>query len=91
MPIWCTPMASTPANGPGPTTLMKMMAYTSSGKERSTSRMNLPTRGRMRLFHRLAEASSVKGTASTVPTVVPKKPMAMVTSIRWRISSLVPL
>ena len=46
MPIWCTPMASTPANAPGPTTLMKMIAYTSSGNARSTSSTNLPTRAR---------------------------------------------
>ena len=91
MPIWCTPMASTPANAPGPTTLMKMIAYTSSGNARSTSSTNLPTRGTTGFFHRLREARSVNGTARTVPMVVPKKPMPTVSSIRWKISSELPV
>ena len=91
MPTMWTPRARTPAAGPGPTTLTKMMAYTSSGNALSRSVTNFAapaTAGVCR--HRVVALMKDQGNAMTVAMTMLRKAMQMVWSMRLTRSSPLP-
>ena len=71
-------MASAPAKGPRPTTLIQISAQISTSTERTTSKTRFVAKRTRRLGMALRAARNAAGSASTAAVSVPRKAMASV-------------
>ena len=78
-------MAKAPANGPGPTTFTKIIAYTSSGTALKISQNIFPILDTIgKLFQSFLALNKDTGNASITPIQVPKNAISIVSNKRLK-------
>ncbi|MPN64277.1 hypothetical protein SDC9_212048 [bioreactor metagenome] len=79
MPIEVTDIVRTPANGPGPVTLINMIPYMNEGKARITE-INISPVRLISFGVIVRDERKASGKAKIIPTMVPKKAIATVSN-----------